>query len=256
MNGTDKSMRTISLGMISYQRAWILQSRLARAIAAGKQPPTLLLLEHPHTYTLGRSGSWDHLLWDQEQIAARGIEVHKADRGGDITYHGPGQLIAYPLLPLGKVDAQGHLAGPDFHGYLRKLELVLIQALASWGIEAGAIEGLTGVWVNFNGTSGDHSQPPAKIGAIGVKIDASGISRHGFALNVDPDMSFWHGIVPCGISEYPVTSMANELALAPSMEEVRAQILRQFAVVFDTSIIDFDSSELPTEDGIPEGPAA
>ncbi|MFP3855224.1 MAG: lipoyl(octanoyl) transferase LipB [Anaerolineales bacterium] len=256
MNGTDKTVATLWLGRISYRRAWILQSRLAEAIAAGKQPPALLLLEHPHTYTLGRSGSWDNLLWDQQQIIKKGVEVHEADRGGDITYHGPGQLVAYPLLPLGQVDAEGHLPGPDFHGYLRKLELILIQALAKWGIEAAPIEGLTGVWVDSSGSVEDHSQLPAKIGAIGVKIDANGVSRHGFALNVDPDMSYWKGIVPCGILNYPVTSIANELAAVPSMDEVRAEILRQFAKVFDVSLVDFDSSKPLSADGVLEGPTA
>ena len=136
------------LGQIDYHRAWDLQSRLAAQIAAGTQPPTLLLLEHPHTYTIGRRGGQDHILWDVNQRTQAGVTVVEVDRGGDITYHGPGQLVGYPLLPLASPGWQGErLPQADFVGYLRRLEDVLIQTLAAFGLLAERRAGLTGVWL-------------------------------------------------------------------------------------------------------------
>jgi lipoate-protein ligase B len=216
------------LGRVPYRQAWRLQTQLAAQIAADRQPPTLLLLEHPHTYTLGRSGSWDNLLWDQEQLDQHGVETFEVDRGGDITYHGPGQLVAYPLLPLGQVSPDGRLPGPDYHGYLRQLESVMIHTLAAWGLTASALPGLTGVWLASQTASGKPPIVPAKIGAIGVKVDAHGISRHGAALNIAPEMNYFEGIIPCGIAEHPVTSMAECLAQEPPAAEVRRHFLEQF----------------------------
>jgi lipoate-protein ligase B len=233
------------LDLISYQRAWQLQSRLAAAIAAGEMPPTLLLMEHPHIYTLGRSGNWQNLLWNQDLLAAHGVDTQEVDRGGDITYHGPGQLIAYPLLPLGQVDAKGHLPGPDYHGYLRRLEQVIINVLAHWGLTAGTIEGLTGVWLRADAPPDQASSiTPAKIAAIGVKVDANGISQHGFALNVNPDMKYWQGIIPCGISQYPVTSMAERLHHRPKQAEVRRQVIHQFERVFECTTTSISAQQV------------
>lgn len=223
------------LGLVAYREAWQLQDRLARAIAAGQSPPTLLLLEHPHTYTFGRSGKPENLLWDEAELLRRGISVEWVDRGGDVTYHGPGQLVGYPLLPLGApggtVQADGdsaHLPPVDFLGYLRDLEKMLIAALGSLGVTAVQVSGLTGVWVQQSSTE----QRPAKIAAIGVKVDARGVTRHGFALNVNPDMEYWNGIVGCGLREYSVTSLAELLQQVPAMALVNQEVVRAFGETF------------------------
>src|SRR5512133_3868529 len=182
------------LGSIDYDVAWQLQNELSAAIAAGKQPPTLLLLEHPHVYTLGRQAHAENVLWDEAQRASRHITLRSVDRGGDVTYHGPGQLVGYPLLPLAPVGWTGErLPQADYVGYVRKLEKMLIFALARLGVVAGQREGLTGVWVAADVWArcprcDPRVKPaPAKIASIGVKVDVQGISRHGFALNIATD---------------------------------------------------------------------
>ena len=227
------------LGLVDYEEAWRLQDELAEEIGRGERPPTLLLLEHPHTYTFGRSGHADNLIWNEEQLKEKGIHLYWVDRGGDVTYHGPGQLVGYPLLPLAPIrhsmleSAEGaatslHLPTADYIGYLRKLEEVLITALAKFGVKAGRIEGLTGVWV----PQSDGERQSAKIAAIGVKVDARGISRHGFALNVNPDMTYWQGIIGCGLKGYPVTCLAALLDSGPRMETVMAAVMAAFGQVF------------------------
>ncbi len=219
------------LGEVEYQRAWDLQNRLAEQIAFGKQPPTLLLLEHPHTYTIGRRGGREHILWPPEEIQRRGIAIFEVDRGGDITYHGPGQLVGYPLLPLASAGWQGErLPQADFVGYVRKLEESLIRTLSLYGIEAFRRESLTGVWVN-QGEGGFNF--PVKIASIGVKVDARGVSRHGFALNVQPDMLYWQGIIPCGLDGVQMAAMRDWLSPCPSVKEVAEQVSRVFETVFD-----------------------
>jgi lipoyl(octanoyl) transferase len=234
------------LGTMDYQKAWQLQEEFASQIAAGLRPPTLLLLEHPHVYTFGRRGHGENLLWGEEQLRARGIEVLWVDRGGDVTYHGPGQLVGYPLLQLGRLSAAEVPVGPgtaeslripeaDYVGYIRRLEHILITALARFGVAAGQLPGLTGVWVQADVHSRcrrckpEDRRKPAKIAAIGVKIDARGISRHGFALNVDPDMSYWDGIVACGLADFPVVSMAELLPHATDMHDVKMEVAAAFA---------------------------
>lgn len=234
------------LGMIEYEQAWRLQEDLSVQIAAGERPPTLLLLEHPHTYTFGRSGRIENLLWDEAELKRRGVSVHWVDRGGDVTYHGPGQLVGYPLLQLASsgltADANGspRLPRADYVGYIRKLEDVLMMALARFGVAAVQIEGLTGVWIPPSGpTAGGEARPlPAKIAAIGVKVNARGVSRHGFALNVDPDMSLWEGIVGCGLKDYPSTSLAGLLGQPPPMEEVIRAVAQAFGEVFGFEMIE------------------
>lgn len=222
------------LGEVEYQQAWDLQNRLAERIGGGEQPPALLLLEHPHTYTIGRRGGREHILWPPQEIQKRGIAIFEVDRGGDITYHGPGQLVGYPLLPLAAPGWQGErLPQADFVGYVRKLEELLIRTLAHYGIQAFRREGLTGVWVNQ--ASGEFNLP-VKIASIGVKVDARGVSRHGFALNVQPDMLYWQGIVPCGLDGVQMAAMADWLSPCPSVREVAEQVSREFATVFDTRI--------------------
>lgn len=218
------------LGRVPYQQAWQLQDRLAQAVAAGQQPPTLLLLEHPHTFTFGRSGEADNLLWSEAELEAKGVELHWVDRGGDVTYHGPGQLVGYPILPLGEVDAHGHLPGPDYVGYLRRLEKTLIRTLAAYGVSGSQLDGLTGVWVEQDDAMLGRA---SKIAAIGVKVDARGVSRHGFALNVAPDMSYWQGIVPCGIDDRPVTSLARLLQEYPTVQQVAESAASAFGEIFD-----------------------
>jgi lipoate-protein ligase B len=217
------------LGLVPYQSAWDLQVQLAGQIATGEIPATLLLLEHPHTFTFGRSGNSSNLLWNDDQLKQRGIEVHWVDRGGDVTYHGPGQLVGYPLIPLNinglikphksSVDA---FPRADYLGYLRRLETVLILALHQFGVKAVRLNNLTGVWVNGS-----------KIAAIGVKVDSHGITRHGFSLNVTPDLSYWEGIIGCGLVGYPVTSMACLLTPTPPMQQVSQAIVSAFEQVFD-----------------------
>ena len=232
------------LGLLPYQEAWELQNRLAAEIAAGERPPTLLLLEHPHTYTFGRRGQKRHLLWDENELSRRGVSVHWVDRGGDITYHGPGQLVGYPLLPLlpGGLHAGSprqenelptpHLPRADYIGYLRRLEKTLILALDRLGLTSSQIDGLTGAWVQP-----DPCLPAAKIAAIGVKVDVRGVSLHGFALNVNPDMSYWQGIVACGLADYPAASLAGLLDPPPSMEQVMEAVVSAFGEVFDYQMV-------------------
>jgi len=232
------------LGVTEYEEAWRLQDRLAAEIADGQRPATLLLLEHPHTYTFGRRGHIENLLWDEADLRRRGIAVHWVDRGGDVTYHGPGQLVGYPLLSLLasglRLEPSGdslRLPQADYVGYIRRLEQTLILALARLGVPAFQVEGMTGVWVDSLPVEGSGGAPaatsrdisPAKIAAIGVKVDARGITRHGFALNVHPDMSYWEGIIGCGLVGYPVTSLAKILHPTPSMDAVAEAVMSAFA---------------------------
>lgn len=240
----------IDLGLMEYERGWRLQDEYAGQIARGERPPTLLLLEHPHVYTFGRKGHAENLLWDEAQLTAKGVAVHWVDRGGDVTYHGPGQLVGYPLIPLG-VPVQstpenegiaGRIPQADYVGYVRRLEKTLIVTLAHFGIGAGQLSGLTGVWVQADVYSRcprckpEDREKPAKIAAIGVKVDRHGISRHGFALNVNPDMTYWDGIIGCGLADYPVVSMADLLPASPAMQAVKRAVIHAFGEVFESEM--------------------
>ena len=243
------SLEILDLGLIDYDRAWKLQGEYASEIAAGTRPPTLLLLEHPHVFTFGRRGDAKNLLWTPEELERRGVSVHWVDRGGDVTYHGPGQLVGYPLIPLEPIKpdrspAESSILGDssvrpvrfetDYVGYIRKLERTLIAAIARFGLVTGQRSGLSGVWVQADVHSRcarclpEDKLKPAKIAAIGVKVDARGVSRHGFALNVNPDMEFFDGIIACGLAEHPVTSLADLLSAPPSMEQVKAEVQSAF----------------------------
>ena len=219
------------LETIDYEQAWRLQEALAGEIGGGDRPPTLLLLEHPHTFTFGRRGQAENLLWDADQLSQRGVRVHWVDRGGDVTYHGPGQLVGYPLLPLasGGMSAQpGHPPQIDYIGYLRWLEAMLIEALRELGVAGERLPGLTGVW----------AQPgSAKLASIGVKVDARGVSRHGFALNVDQDMRYWEGIVACGIRDYASTSLTGLLDPIPTMDQVVQAVTHAFGETFGYEMV-------------------
>ncbi len=245
------------LGVMEYEQAWRLQDRVAGEIAAGQRPPTLLLLEHPHTYTFGRRGHPENLLWDAAELERRGVSVHWVDRGGDVTYHGPGQLVGYPLLPLapgglnanpgGDPGGEPHLPQADYIGYLRRLEETLIAALWRFGIPAQQIDGLTGVWVQ-SGSKNQQSKinnqkskiinHQSKIAAIGVKVDARGVTRHGFALNVAPNMAYWEGIIGCGLKDTAVASLAGLLDPPPTMAQARREVIAAFGEVFGYEMVE------------------
>jgi lipoyl(octanoyl) transferase len=203
------------LGTVGYQDALDLQSRLVEERKAGLIADQLLLLEHPAVVTLGvkTRNNLSHLRATPEALAAAGIGLFETGRGGDVTYHGPGQLVGYPILDL-KPDRC------DVHRYVRDLEEVLIRAVASFGIEAGRVKGLTGIWV------GD-----AKLAAIGVRI-SRWVTSHGFALNVNTDLTPFDLIVPCGIADKGVTSMAHLLSRPVSMVEVEDAVIAEFHRVF------------------------
>ena len=254
------------LGLIEYESAWKLQDEYAREIAEGTRPPTLLLLEHPHVYTFGRRGKQENLLWGEAKLKEMGIAIHWVDRGGDVTYHGPGQLVGYPLIPLmplrphrsselssssGSVSAQASnstlemmrpvrsVPDADYVGYIRKLEQTIIIALANLGVAAGQRPGLTGVWVQADVYSRctrckpEDRKKPAKIAAIGVKVDARGVTRHGFALNVNPDMEYWDGIIACGLQDEPVVSLADLFESPPTMDRIKQEVVKAFEEVFN-----------------------
>jgi len=214
----SRAIQIIHAGRIDYLAAWERQRELVRQRSAGAIGDTLLLIEHPHTYTLGRSTKDGHLLITPEQLAEQGIALVESDRGGDITYHGPGQVVGYPILKLSQ-------HGGDLLRYLRLLEETLIVALASYGVTAGRIAGLTGVWV------GD-----AKIAAIGVKLSAGGVTHHGFALNVATDLRYFQQIIPCGIADKGVTSLEQLLGTAPPHAEVEQRVAAAFGAVFGVAL--------------------
>jgi lipoyl(octanoyl) transferase len=213
-------------GRVPYQEALDWQNRLVEARGRDETPDRLILLEHPPIYTLGTSGHDEHLLLSGDELERRGIEVYRIDRGGDITFHGPGQLVGYPIIQLpraGKLRA-------DFVGYVRKLEAVLIHTLADFGILATTIPGLTGVWVNT--ATGE-----AKIAAIGVKINVRAVTKHGFALNINTDLSYFDGIIPCGIPDKGVTSMAQLLGNVVDEAEVAPRVVAHFGEVFGLEMV-------------------
>jgi lipoate-protein ligase B len=243
-------LNVYTLHQVPYVSARGLQERLAEAVALGDKDAILLLLEHPHTYTFGRRGDAENLLWNETKLDTHDVEVHWIDRGGDVTYHGPGQLVGYPLLALGQVGDDRHLPQADYVGYIRKLEEVIIRALAELGLVGGQIPGLTGVWIQPDIASRcQHCPPearlqPSKIASIGVKVDVHGISRHGFALNVNPDMSYWDGIIACGLANHPAVSFADLFDQPPSMDQVQSAIIAAFQHVFDFKEVRIEAIKL------------
>jgi lipoyl(octanoyl) transferase len=205
------------LGRIDYASALQLQRQLAGDRKLGLVPDQLLLLEHPHVITLGRNGHMENLLADDDILARAGISFYPTDRGGDVTYHGPGQLVGYPILDLRDWKR-------DVGAYVRAVEETIIATLEEYGIEAGRIPKLTGVWVGER-----------KIAAIGVHL-SRWVTSHGFALNVSTDLSYFQYIVPCGLTK-PVTSMAA-LGFRASLEEVGAKLAVHFARIFDCEMLD------------------
>jgi lipoyl(octanoyl) transferase len=204
------------LGRVPYAEALALQRSLVEDRRAGRVDEVLLLVEHPHVLTLGVRGDGGraHILATPDALVSRGVEVHETGRGGDVTYHGPGQIVGYPIIDLNP-DRR------DVHRYVRDLETVLIRTAADYGIAAGRVEGLTGVWV------GDE-----KLAAIGVRI-ARWITSHGFALNVTTDLDYFNLIVPCGIADRGVTSLARLLGRPVDPAEAQSCIIEHFCNVFD-----------------------
>jgi lipoyl(octanoyl) transferase len=206
------------LGLVPYAEALALQSDLVGRRRAGDIPDQLLLLQHPHVITLGTASSRAHIVADQSRLQELGIDLVDVGRGGDVTYHGPGQLVGYPILDL-EPDRK------DVHRYLRDLESVLVHTLGEMGIQGEPVPDFTGVWVDGR-----------KIAAIGVRISSGWITSHGFALNVSNDLSFFETIVPCGIQDVSVTSISQELGRPVGVPDILGIVSRAFSEVFGRSI--------------------
>ncbi len=228
------------LGLRDYKETWDLQEEVFkqtvdRKIANRKLAPEdqratenhLLFVYHPHVYTLGKSGDEANLLLDEKGLQTAKASYYKINRGGDITYHGPGQLVGYPILDLENFFT-------DIHKYLRYLEEAVIMMLATYGIEGGRIDGLTGVWIDF-----DDPDRARKICALGVKA-SRWVTMHGFALNVNTDLSYFEHIVPCGIDDKAVTSMQREIGRDIDIAEVERELLGQLAKLFEMEIVDVE----------------
>lgn len=230
----------VQLGALGYAEGLRVQQRLVELRKSGQIADVLLLLEHTPVITLGRNAKAANVLASTEQLAARGVEVFECDRGGDVTFHGPGQLIGYPIfdlrgfaLPNGKRNTLGAV------DYVRRLEEVLIRTCGDFGIPTKRVAGLTGVWTENDGVDGSQTRPhtkEAKIAAIGVRISRS-VTSHGFALNVNMDLSYFSLIVPCGITIRPVTSMQKELGRDLDLSAVAQSASRNFGSVFASQML-------------------
>ncbi len=213
---TYRTFDYCDLGLVDYKEAWDLQKKIFELRRGNQIPDTFFMLQHPHTYTLGKVADKSNLLSSEEQLKDARVSVYEIDRGGDITYHGPGQIVGYPIISLSGWKEDTHL-------YLRSLEEIIIQTLSSYGIESGRNPKYTGVWI------GDR-----KIAAIGIKV-SRWITMHGFAFNINTDLSFFNGIIPCGIKEKEVTSLQKELGREIDIEEVKNILLEKFTEVFGYS---------------------
>ena len=206
----DEAYNILDLGTSRYEDAWDLQKQLQSKRISGQINDQLILVEHPPVYTLGKNSPKEHLLIKESE----NISIIQTDRGGDITFHGPGQLVGYPILDLNQYKK-------SVSWYMRELEQLIIDVLKEYDIIAGRKKGLTGTWVRDK-----------KIGALGVRI-SKWVTMHGFSLNIDPDLQYYQGIIPCGISGYGVTSMANLLGEnVPSMADIKETIVKQFITNF------------------------
>jgi len=235
-NRLNKEINFIQLNQIDYQEAWNYQEKLFaeivdlkianRKLTPAEEKPTpnyLLFCQHPHVFTLGKSGSEDHLLLNPAALAEKEATFYKINRGGDITYHGPGQVVGYPILDLDNFFT-------DIHKYLRFLEEAVILTLAEYGIVSGRIEGLTGVWLDH-----EKQENPRKICAMGVKC-SRWVTMHGFALNVNTNLDYFNYIVPCGIPDKAVTSIEKELGHSVALPEVEQKLLKHLAQLFEANI--------------------
>jgi lipoyl(octanoyl) transferase len=253
------------LGRVGYEEGLRLQAEMGALVAAGRLSNVLLLLEHPAVLTLGRNGNRANVLASDDLLAARGVELHAINRGGDVTYHGPGQLVGYPIFDLRRLrgPSLGRMGPVDF---VRGMEQVLIRVSGGFGVIAGRMAGLTGVWCGTKsdrqglkneeqrpGTEGPGTVRPGpgrKIGAIGIHV-AKGITSHGFAFNVTTNLGDFELIVPCGIPDHAVTSLEHELALidaerasdTPALDTVAHQVARQFGMVFGEQVLAVASLE-------------
>jgi len=221
-----KQLEVLDLGRCLYGKAWDIQKELHRKRVEGSIPDTLVLVEHPHVYTLGKHANAQHLIASQEYLKTRGIEIFQVDRGGDITYHGPGQLVAYPIFNL-----KEHRESIAW--YVDRVEEVLIRTLKTYGIESGRVHGLTGVWV------GDR-----KIAAIGMRV-SRWVTMHGFALNVSTDLSLYDGIIPCGIVSKGITRICDFVA-AVEWDQVKTRVIANFVEIFGFERVKTILQELPT----------
>ena len=222
MSGASKKLVSVDLGRSDYRTTWDLQKKLVELRRQGEISDVLLFTEHNPVITMGRAGSSGNLLCSPEELKARKVELYEIERGGDVTFHGPGQLVVYPIL-----DLNGH--GRDLHRYLRNLEKTIIIVLQEYGIDAVTKEGLTGVWADDR-----------KLAAIGVAV-SRWITYHGVALNVNTDLDYFRLINPCGITEYQVGSMKLGLGVEIGMSEITGKIERSFAEVFDYIVQPVDS---------------
>lgn len=214
-----RTLTYCDLNFIGYSEAWELQHELLQQRKDKKINDVFLMLEHPHTYTLGKTADKKNLIGSKEYLEENKISVFEIDRGGDITYHGPGQIVGYPIISLNEWQN-------DTHKYLRALEEVIILTCKNYGLETGRKEKFTGVWIENR-----------KIAAIGIKI-SNWISMHGFAFNVNTDLNLFSGIIPCGISDKEVTSLAKELGREISLSEVKVKLLKNFREIFQYDIIE------------------
>jgi lipoyl(octanoyl) transferase len=235
----SEEILVVRCGIVPYEEALVAQRWLEGARQEGEIPDVLLLLEHPPVYTRGRRSSEGELPMQRQWYEMQGIEVHETDRGGRVTYHGPGQLVAYPIVSLAPYD-------DDVHEYVRRLERVAIEALAAHGVAARTIEGLTGVWTegeppndrrrDGKWTPAPHSGPSAgearKIGSIGVHV-SRGVTTHGLAINVNNDLQPFEWVVPCGIDNCRVTSLGRELGAEQDLVAFADTVTARYGEVFE-----------------------
>ena len=235
----------IHLGSVDYRTALRLQQNLVEARKSGAIGDVLLFVEHSPVITLGRNARKENVLFSSDELEHKGVEVFECDRGGDVTFHGPGQLVAYPIFDLhGFPSKQGKSLGAI--EFVRRLEGVLVRTCAVFDISAERVPSLTGVW-----TREREDKPQAKIAAIGVHI-SRGVTSHGFALNVNTDLDYFNLIVPCGITSKPVTSMEKELGGKLDFQQVMVAALRSFGEVFETAVEFVDNlGKLGRKVGVP-----
>lgn len=216
----NRKLTYCDLDFIDYKEAWDFQFYLHQQRVENQISDIILLLEHPNTYTLGKTAHTENLIGGKEFLEQNNISVYNIDRGGDITYHGPGQIVGYPIINLSEWYQ-------DSHKYLRTLEEVIIKVCNEYGLSAGRVEGYTGVWIQDR-----------KIAAIGIKI-SRWVTMHGFAFNVNTNLDLFNGIIPCGISDKSVTSLQKELGKEISLTEVKEKIIYHFLNEFDYSTLEF-----------------
>jgi lipoyl(octanoyl) transferase len=208
----------VLIDSLSYQEAVALQEKYTDAVASNRESEKFILLQHPHVITLGRGFHQENLLFTKQWLQEQGIAVEESGRGGDVTYHGPGQIVGYPILNI--IDQ------PDLHLYLRNLEELMIRCVADFGIEAHREPGMTGAWVGSE-----------KIGAIGVRV-SRWVTSHGFALNVNTDLHYFDFIVPCGIKQYGVTSLERLLGKEVELAKVQDSLIVHFQTIFQRNIVE------------------